>query len=66
MMMMMIAPNSLVRQKEGVQAEEEDEAGDQRKRGQTGTPTPVAVFLSAVFLRRFFTIFNQLLFRSRL
>ena len=26
----------------------------------------VAVFLSAVFLRRFFNIFNQLLFRSRL
>ena len=32
----MIAPNSLARQKEGVQGEE----GDQRKVGQTGTPMP--------------------------
>ena len=37
-MMMMIAPTSLVRQKEGVQGEEEEEAGDRRKGGQTGTP----------------------------
>ena len=45
--MMMIAPNSLARQKEGVQekGEEgvqekgEEEAGDQRKGSQTGTQT---------------------------
>ena len=36
-MMTMIAPNSLVRQKEGFQRE--DEAGDQRKGGPTGTST---------------------------
>ena len=36
--MMMIAPNCHVRQKEG----EEEEEGDRRKRGQTGTPTPGA------------------------
>ena len=36
MMMMMIAPNSLFRQKEGAQKEE---AEDRRKRGQIGTPT---------------------------
>ena len=41
-MMMMIAPNSLSRQKEGVQGEGEAEAGDQRKGGKTGTLTPVA------------------------
>ena len=35
--MIMIDPNSLVRQKEG---KTEEEAGDRRKRGQTGTPTP--------------------------
>ena len=29
-----------------------------------GAPVPVAVFLSAVFLRRFFNIFNQLLFQK--
>ena len=34
----MIAPNSPARQKEGVQVEEE--AGDRRKGGQIGTPTP--------------------------
>ena len=33
--MMMIAPNSLVRQKKGVQGEGEQDAGDQRKAGQT-------------------------------
>ena len=38
-LIMMIAPNSLARQKEGFQGEEE-EAGDQRKGGQIGTPTP--------------------------
>ena len=36
---MMIAPKSLVRQKEGAREEEEGEAGDRRKGGQTGTPT---------------------------
>jgi len=30
-MMMMIVPNSLARQKEGVQGEEEEEAGGQRR-----------------------------------
>ena len=35
---MMIAPNSLGHQKEGVQEEEEKEAEDQRKEGQTRTP----------------------------
>ena len=37
--MMMIGPNSLVCQKEGVPGEEEEEAGGQRKGGSTGTPT---------------------------
>ena len=36
---MMFAHNSLIRQKEGVQGEEEEEAGGQRKAGSTGTPT---------------------------
>ena len=40
MMMMMIAPNSLARQKEGVQRERKKEVGDQRKGGKTGTLTP--------------------------
>ena len=40
--MMMIAPNSLDRQKEGVQGEGQEEVEDQRKRGQTGIPTSVA------------------------
>ena len=40
--MMMIAPNSLVRQKKRVQGEEEEEAVDRRKRVQTETPTPGA------------------------
>ena len=35
----MIAPNSVVRKKEGEQEEEED-AGRRRKAGSTGTPTP--------------------------
>ena len=39
---MMIAPNSLVRQKERAQGEEEEEVGDQRKGEAIGTPTPVA------------------------
>ena len=37
--MMMIAPNSVVRQ---WLREEEEEAGDQRKGGPIGTPTPGA------------------------
>ena len=43
-MMMMIASNSLARQKEGAQGEEEEEeeARNQRKRDQMGTPTPGA------------------------
>ena len=40
--MMMINPNSLVRQKEEVHREEEEEAGSRRKGGPTGTPTPGA------------------------
>ena len=36
MMMMMIAPNSFARQKEGVQMEGEEEAGYQKKGGQSG------------------------------
>ena len=40
LMMMMIAPNSLVRQKQG--EKEEEEAGIRRKAGPTGTPTPDA------------------------
>ena len=44
--MMMIAPNFLVRQKEGAEGEEEEEeASGGRKRGPIGTPTPVAVFM---------------------
>ena len=38
--MMMIVANSPVRQKEGLQGEGEDVAGDQRKEGQRGPPTP--------------------------
>ena len=38
----MIASNFLVRQKEGVQGEEEEETGDRRKVGPTRTPTPGA------------------------
>ena len=34
--------------------------------GSSDEKCTVAVFWSAVFLRRFFNIFNQLLFRSRL
>ena len=42
--MMMIAPNSLVRQKEGTQGEEqEEEVGGRRKAGSIGTPTPGGV-----------------------
>ena len=40
--MMMFAPNSLARQKEGAQGEEEEDAGVRRKGGPTGTPTPGA------------------------
>ena len=40
LLMMMIAPNSLVRQKEGAQGEEEKEVGGRRKEGPTGAPTP--------------------------
>ena len=42
---MIVAPNSLVRQKEGTQREEEEEeqkAGSRRKGGPTGNPTPGA------------------------
>ena len=38
---MMFVPNSLVRQKEGAQGEEEEEeAGSRKKVGSTGTQTP--------------------------
>ena len=37
--MLMITPNSLARYKEEVQGEGEEEAGNQRKVGETGTPT---------------------------
>ena len=40
--MMMIASNCLVRQKEGAEGDEEEEAGDRRKGGQTETLTPGA------------------------
>ena len=43
---MIIASNFLVRQKEWVQGEEEEETGDRRKGGPTGTPTPVAEALT--------------------
>ena len=39
-MMIMIAPNSLVRHKKGAEGKEEEEAGDRRKGVQTETPTP--------------------------
>ena len=39
-MMMMIAPNSLVGQKEGAQGEEKEEAAGRRKRRPTGILTP--------------------------
>ena len=39
---MTFAPNSLVRQKEGAQGEDEEEVGDRRKEGKTGIPTPDA------------------------
>ena len=42
MMMMIVAPNSLVRQEEGAQGEEEEEAGGRRWVGSIGTPTPGA------------------------
>ena len=42
MMIMMIAPDSLARQKKGAHGEEEEESGDRRMGGQTGTPTPGA------------------------
>ena len=38
-MVMMIDPNSLVREKKAAQGEGEEEAGDRRKGGQTGSPT---------------------------
>ena len=41
-MMMMIAPNSLVCQKERAHGEEEEEAASGRRAGSTGTPTPGA------------------------
>ena len=43
--MMMIALNSLVRQKKGVHGEEGEEAGGRIKAGSTGTLMPVGVFL---------------------
>ena len=42
MMMMMITPNSLARQKEGAQGKKEEEAGDRRKGDRKRTPTPGA------------------------
>ena len=53
LMMIMIASNSLARQKDGVQEEGEEEAGDRRKGGQTGTPVsgtdaPTGPFRSGV------------------
>ena len=53
MKMKMVSPNSLARQKKGVQGEGEEEAGDQRKVGQTGTPelgtdAPTSLFRSGV------------------
>ena len=42
MMIMMIAPKSLIHKKEGYQGEEKEEAGDRRKGGQIRTPTPGA------------------------
>ena len=41
-MTMIIAPNSPVRRKEGAQGEGKEKAGDRRKGGHTGTPTPGA------------------------
>ena len=41
-MIMMIPPNSFVRQKKGAEKKEGEEAGDRRKVAQTGTPTPGA------------------------
>ena len=41
--MMVIAPNSLDRQKEGAQGQEE--VRGRRKGAPTGTPTPVGAFL---------------------
>ena len=38
--MIIFAPNSLVRLKEEVQGQEEEEAGGRRKAGSTGAPTP--------------------------
>ena len=37
--LIIIAPNSLAHQRKGVQGEGEEEAGDQRNGGQTGTAT---------------------------
>ena len=37
-----IAPNSIVRRKEGAQEDEKEEVGDKRKVGPTETPTPGA------------------------
>ena len=39
LLMMIVAPNSLVRQ-EGAQGEEKEEAGGRRRLGSIGTPTP--------------------------
>ena len=40
--MMMIAPNSLVRQKKRAEKEEKEKTVGRRKAGPTGTPTPGA------------------------
>ena len=40
--MMIVAPNSLVRQEEGAQGKEEEQAGGRRRVGLIGTPTPGA------------------------
>ena len=47
--MIMMAPNSHARQKEGVQGYGEEEAGDPRKGGQKETPTPGADVLIIIF-----------------
>ena len=39
MMMIMVAPNSFTRKREGVQKEGEEEMGDHRKGSQTGIST---------------------------
>ena len=54
--MMMFAPNSLVRQKEGAHGEKE-EAGGRRKGGPTGIPTPAREILHNTCPKFFFIKF---------